>query len=300
MPYREPSPPPVDEVALERLTRQRGALRRWRFGLALAALVLPSLLFLVFERQARRLEALAEHGVRVEATVTSSTSRYTDYAYTVNGVVYRWSVGRAEAPYQRGETLPVRVLPERPSVSRPGTMGDGAAAEARKNRAFFPKVLLGMALIFAAFSLHAHRQLERLERGQAPPRPRSPRTIARFSAGLVLALVLAVNLYDDVHAVQVAAFGDRPFGWPVTFVVCAAQVLLFLPYFWILGHFAEIVAQARRDGASLSIVGLVAYALGIERVHPHLVRSRTIAALGLAYFGVLVSVWIAYAEHLGI
>lgn len=270
-------------------------------GLAAAAVLVPALFLALFERQARRLEALADHGVVTEATVVSaSASRYTDYAYVFAGERYTWNVSRSDAPFATGSTFPVRVLPEAPSFSRPGATGDAPAAEALTNRAFFPKILLGMMLFFAGMAAFAHRQLGRLERGEGPGKPLSPRGMGHTIAFLMWGLVLSVNAFDDVRAVQSQAFGARPFGLPVTLVVSLAQSVLFVPYFWVMAHAMMIVDRARRDGASLSKVGLLVYLARVHELHPDLIRSRTIVSLGVAYFGVLAAAWIAYANHLGI
>ena len=166
MPYREPSPPP-DVEALARAVRERVSLRRARFLVGAAAIVIPSFFFLLFERQARRLEALADHGVRVDATVTSSRSkRYTtyEYAYATHDELYSWSVPRHDAPFERGASVPIWVLPESPSLSRLGKTGDAAAAEAAHNRRFFPKALAVMFTFFALGTAFLHRRLVVLER----------------------------------------------------------------------------------------------------------------------------------------
>ena len=67
-------------------------LVRWRAGFAIAALAVPLGLLVLFERQARRLDALSTHGELVDAQVraVSRDSGTTFYAYRVSGNEYTW------------------------------------------------------------------------------------------------------------------------------------------------------------------------------------------------------------------
>jgi hypothetical protein len=136
----------VDVVALER------SLVRWRIGLAIVAIALPLALFALFERQARRLDALGERGVVGEATVTHATEQYTDYAYDVAGQHYTWNVARHVAPYAMGETFAIVYVPDDPALNRPGKERARGTEEAAANRSFARKVVGGV-FAFLAFNL---------------------------------------------------------------------------------------------------------------------------------------------------
>lgn len=298
--YREPAPMPPDAAAMALVARQRTGLLRARFVALALALVVPALFFLLFERQARRLDALADHGIRVDAIVTSAeTSRYTHYEYEIEGVAYRWNVAREAAPLPLGATLPVRVLPEVPSFSRPGETGDGAAREAAANRVFYPRILLGMGTFFVGIGALAHTRLRRLARGERPPQP-DLRLVARGVALVLLLVALGVNADPKVRAVHAAAFGARPLGGSPWLVVSLVETLLFLPFFPILEHVVRIAAYARRDGAGVGPIGLVLYAATLGNTRPELVRSRAIAFAGFVYFAAIVGAWIVFTSAKGI
>lgn len=96
------------------------------------------------------------------------------------------------------------------------------------------------------------------------------------------------------------AFGSEPFGFPVTWVVAAAQAILSLPFVFAIHHFMLISEQAAADGHGIGKFGLLAYAASVGQRHPHLRRSQVISVAGLIYFILVCGVWIAYADAKGI
>lgn len=298
--YRDPSPRAPDPATLELEGKKRATLVRWRAGALVLALVVPAIFYAAFERQARRLEALADHGVRATATVRVVTAQYTEYDYVVDTRAYRSSVAPALAPSRPGEDFPIRVLPEDPSFSRPGKDGAEAAREAASNRSRFPLFLAAPFAVFALVAALAQRDIRRIDRRAAPPRPPSVRTVSRLVAALLVGACLAVNAYDDVHAVQVAAFGERPFGLPVRWVCVVAQAVLAIPFVPVLEHLVRLMFAAQRDGLGGGAVGLALYGTTERGRRDELRRSWAFVLAGLAYFVVLVGAWIAFASARGI
>lgn len=273
--------------------------KRWRLGSALAALVVPLLLLALFARQARRLDALADHGTQTTPLSVSARGRYLEYRYEVDGTSFISSVGRDQVPAP--EAFDVRYLPEEPSFSRADSDGSRTRAEAAKNRANVPRILLGAFAFFALLAGVAHRDLKRRLSGKAQPRREiSPRVLAIVTTALLLAMTVSVNLYDDVHAVETKAFGARPFGLSVTLVVSLVEAILAVPYFWVLEHGYRIVLSASRDGVFLSRAGLFVYFLDLRERRPELRTSQNMVLAGFAFFVLLAGSWIAYASALGI
>ena len=294
-----PSPPP-DPARIEALVRSH---TRWRVIFVVLALVVPLGLYALLERQARRLDALADHGRTTTATVVKLTGETSDetvfYEYAVGSEHYDWSVRAQDAPFAApGESFAVTYLPEAPSLSRPGTDRSRAAAEASANRGFTKKAIVGVFAFFALNLALLEVKARKLKKGKTLVI--SPAWLGRLIALLFLVIVIGTNRYDDVLAVQQKAFGATPFGISVTLVVSTVELLLFLPYFWILEHVMRIVFQAVRDQASLSRSGLASYILNVHTRHPELGRSRVIAIAGLGYFVLLAGSWMAFASWKGI
>ncbi len=176
------------------------SLVRWRAALLIAAVLLPGALFLLFERQARRLDALAAHGERVDAQVTgvSGDQGTTFYAYRVKGTEYTWNVARADAPFPVGASFPATYLPEDPSLSRPIADRSVAAAESAKNRRFSWKLVLGLAVTLLLFAGLVHRDLRRIRTG-APSELSAPTAYRRRLALTSLLLVPAFALIGGFH-----------------------------------------------------------------------------------------------------
>lgn len=181
-------------------------LARWRTVLAILAVVVPTALFSLIERQARRLDALAAHGQAIEATVTgvSRDGNTADYAYRVGGHEYTWSAGRVEAPFAVGRTFSVTYLPDDPSLSRPIPDRRLASVEAAKNRRIAWKACAGIGLVLLVLAALAQRDLRRLRAG-APSAARDPREYRRslkLRALALLPFLVAIGAYgvDDARA----------------------------------------------------------------------------------------------------
>lgn len=148
---------------LERMARD---LSKWRAIFVVLALILPAIFYALFERQARRLDALGVHGVVMEATVTSTSGQggteFTDYAYEFDGKSYTWNVGQKEAPFPIGRTFPIVVSRDDPSLSRPGTDIAIGTREAAKNRSFSSKAVGALFVFLAICALGCHLRLRRL------------------------------------------------------------------------------------------------------------------------------------------
>lgn len=193
--------------------------RRARNGLLLAAVLVPAGCSALFERQARRLDALAQHGQTADAQVTDVDAHGTTfYRYEVDRTPYTWNVARAAAPYAVGEVFRVAYLPEEPSFSRPLAVPARAAEEAADNRRFAKRVALGVMAFFALFAALAHRDLGRLRAGQDPLDPAVYRARVRESLTVMLALV---GLVSVAHGLEARARGE-----PVAVVAVGALLAL--------------------------------------------------------------------------
>jgi len=295
----------MSNVANQQETQRLAALlrshQRGRWVITALAVLAPLALHALLERQARRLDVLAEHGRAGLATVTAvdrDASGTVDYEYTVGNARYDWSVRAVDAPGRPGETFPIRYLPEDPSFSRPGSDGGQAAREAASNRAFARKAELGVFLFFllnlGLLELKA-RKLRQNRRFAV-----SARAAGRVFALLLMGCAVAAESAPEVRGVLVKAFGETPFGIPVVPLVCGLNVLVLAPYLWVCDHLMRIVFQAVADRASISRGGIILAVLFSHRVHPELARSRNIVLAGFGYFIALVGSWIAYAASRGI
>lgn len=117
---------------------------------------------------------------------------------------------------------------------------------------------------------------------------------------LLCALVVATTYSADVHPVLVRAFGETPFGLPVTHVVAMGQGVLLLPFAYSIHHFMHIAHRAGAEGLSLGTFGLLSYAVSVGKRHPELRRSQVISLFGLIYFVAICAAWIIYADTRGI
>jgi hypothetical protein len=139
----------VPDARVERLVRSNV---RALWLCAALALVLPAGCYAGLERQARRLDALGDHGAPATARVTEVTgkpSAFVRYAYSVGGATYTWSVGLDQAPNAVGQEFPILYLPEDPSLNRPGLDRAKAIAEAASNRSFAWKIVAGLFAVLA-------------------------------------------------------------------------------------------------------------------------------------------------------
>ena len=117
---------------------------------------------------------------------------------------------------------------------------------------------------------------------------------------LLCALVVATTYSADVYPVLVKAFGEYPFGFPVTHVVAVGQCLMLLPFAYSIYHFMYIAHRAAEEGRSLGTFGLLSYAATVGKCHPDLRRSQVISLLGLIHFVAVCAAWIIYADMRGI
>lgn len=180
--------------------------RRWRNGMLLAAVLVPSGCSALFERQARRLDALAAHGQTTDAQVTRIDGRGTTfYRYEVDHTPYTWNVAREAAPYAVGEVFRVSYLPETPSFSRPLAVPAEAAAEAVRSRRFARRFAVGVMLFFGLFAALAHRELGRLRLGLDPLDPEVYR--ARVREGLTVMVALGGGV-SVLHGLEARARGE--------------------------------------------------------------------------------------------
>jgi len=210
---------------LEPPNQRAQSLIRWRAGLGIAAVALPLALFLVFERQARRLDGLATRGELVDAHVTgvSLDEGTTFYAYSVNGTEYTWNVARADAPYATGHVFPATYLPDDPTLSRPIADRTLAAREAERNRRFSWKAVLGLAATLALFAALTHRDLRRLRLG-APSELSDPRAYKRRLALTSIVLLPAFVLIGGFHIRDAMEKGESVL--PGAIALCLAIALV--------------------------------------------------------------------------
>jgi len=160
---------------------------------------MPLLLFLLLERQASRLDALAARGEPAEARVTavSRDQAFTAYAYRVGGTEYSWDAARTDAPFAVGQSFRIVILPDEPSFSRPFTDRRLAAKEAAGNRSFSLKACAGVALFLLLCAGLTHRDLTRLRDGTVSELndPKAYERRLRVTATVLIALVLGVSAF---------------------------------------------------------------------------------------------------------
>jgi len=238
-PYRSPdrtsdrSPPdPHVPAAIRSHTRSR-------LVLAVLALVLPAALFGLFERHARRLDALGHHGAVADARVVEEEVRrgstrhaaHVAYAFVVDGRRYTWSVARGEIPFYVGETFPVLYLPEDPSLTRPYVDRTRATAEAASNRAATWKIVLAFSGFFAMFALSSHLRLRRI-RAVGRTEWNDPAAYRRRLAGTGGLLLLALCLVTSWHVRDAHLHGEPAWpsllGFAFTLAVLGSTAAVFL------------------------------------------------------------------------
>ncbi len=202
-----PLPGAVTVTATVDSTARVRSLLRWRAGLAVATVLAPLGFYALFERHAKHLDALADHGVTGEATVTRTSGSITGYAYRVNGAEYTWSVKREQAPFAVGERIAITYLPEDPSLNLPVADRTLAAPRAAENRSFRTKFIVGVGAVLALFTVGVDRDLRRLRRGVAA----EPVTVAQYRRRLVvtgLAMVPPIGAIMAFHARDAAQHGE--------------------------------------------------------------------------------------------
>ena len=151
-----------------RVERSMRDLARWRLICIVLLLALPAGLYGLFERQARRLDALGDHGMTTSATVRSSSRQgsetFVEYEYSIGGATHSWSASQSDAPYAPGETFRILYLPELPSFSRPSADPAAPKAEAAANRSFSRNVVFGTFALFAVAAFACDFNLRRLRK----------------------------------------------------------------------------------------------------------------------------------------
>lgn len=186
--------------------RRITSTRRWRNGLALAAVVVPVGCSALFERQAKRLDALAREGVATTAEVTAVDARGTIfYRYVVDGTEHRWNVAPGAAPSQVGARFTAVYLPRDPTLSRPVATPAAVAAEAAGNRRFARRLALGEVLFFGLFAAMAQRDLGRLRADADPLDPAVYRERLREALAVIGLLAMGVSI---AHGVDARAKGE--------------------------------------------------------------------------------------------
>jgi hypothetical protein len=210
------APPPIDGSPEAKAAAMARSAFRWRTGLLVAAVLLPGALYGLFERQARRLDALGEHGVVTPALVTDvrrqGGATYVDYEHRFGGETFHWNVGQELAPYPVGARFDIVVLREDPSLSRPGADRKVGTAEAAENRRGTRWVIVAFGASILVAALYSEVLGQRLRsRGTAELTDPAAVRVRLLLAGMVLVpgllLVFGFHLQD--------AIGRGQSVWPV-------------------------------------------------------------------------------------
>lgn len=200
------------------------SLVRWRLVFLALAVLVPAGCQLVFERQARRLDALADHGAATTATVTSVNGEGdVGYAYEVAAQRYTWSVGPGAAPRDVGASFPIAYLPEDPSFSRPGADSAKAAVEASSNRRLAGRFVLGVVGFFLANLLLVELRLRRLRKTGLLELddPQAYRTRLAVTGAMVLAMLVGITSW---HVADAREHGEA--AWPPLVAALLALALV--------------------------------------------------------------------------
>jgi hypothetical protein len=217
------------DAHVERIVR---SLVRWRLIFLIVAVVIPAGCYGLFERQARRLDALGDHGEPTTATVTAVNRGGTvDYAYVVNGTRYTWNVAQADAPNAVGETFPITYVPEDPALSRPGADRSRGTREAAANRSFAWKVEAGVFAFLAFNVILCDVRLRRLRKtGQTElTDPRAYRTRLILTGAMLVPLLVLVfgwHLTDSLRR------GESV--WPSVLAIVGSLAVLGGTGFYVL------------------------------------------------------------------
>src|SRR5262249_11141412 len=100
-----------------------------------------------------------------------------------------------------------------------------------------------------------------------------------------------------VRAVQVALMGPLPLGVPAVVVASLVQIVLFVPFFWVMPHLMRIVMGAQVHGRGFGKVGVL---VAVATAPPELRRSRAVVVGGLIYALVVFAAWIALTSSRGV
>jgi hypothetical protein len=243
--------PTLDDL---RVARALQSNLRARWVLLALALLLPLGLHLLLERQARRLDALGEHGVAGEATVVRATSEYTYFVYEVGGVQYDWNVGRDELPEPIGAAVPIVYVPEDPALVRVGHDPTCGAVEAAENRRFGGRVGLGVFGFFTLFFLFGEQQIHELRTHGATVFS-DPAMYRRRIVRSVVILAPLLCLVTGYHLADARAKGESII--PVVLALVLSLAILG-GTLWFLTHKGRAQA-AERSGRLLRILGPLAF-----------------------------------------
>lgn len=241
-----PLPGPMTVTATVDSPSRVRSLTRWRAGFAVATVLVPLGFYALFERHAKRLDALADHGAAGEATVTGSDGPNTAYAYRVNGVEYTWSVKREQAPFTVGDRIAITYLPEDPSLNLPVADRALAAPRAAENRSFRTKFLVGVGALLALFTVGVDRDLKRLRLGVAA----APVTVVQYRRRLMitgLAMVPPIGAILAFHARDASQRGESLV--PVVLSALLVVAILIGTGFTVARHGPE---HARERAAKLT------------------------------------------------
>jgi hypothetical protein len=121
--------------------------------------------------------------------------------------------------------------------------------------------------------------------------------------GVILYAILVGTQFDPkAREVSVQAFGEKPFGLPVTAVVIIAQTILCLPMPWVFYHLMLLMLRTREEGGNLphGALSLLPFFSDAEKKFPELQRSIWICIGAFFYFVAICAAWISYTYHLGI
>ncbi len=194
--------------------------RAWLLALGLA---LPAAYFGLVERQARRLDALGDHGVAATAEVTGTRHDWLTYAYDVEGARYTGSADQIVGARSVGDAVAITYDPEKPAFGRPGDRAS-ARAKAASNRSFAWKVAGGVFYFFVANLVLAEVRLRRLRRTRRTEHddPQAYRT--RIVLSVVLLVLPALVGVTSFHLADALRRGEP--AWVVVVPTVLAVALL--------------------------------------------------------------------------
>ncbi|MCB9594868.1 MAG: hypothetical protein H6719_19255 [Sandaracinaceae bacterium] len=238
------------------------------------------------EANLRRLDA---EGLRVDARVLavdgSGDGRLADVEYAVDGATLHASVHARHVDARAGDVIEARVL--RDDLDRPRIEPldeEAIRRETRPLRGLSALIALAVGMMVLLGHVRAAREHAGLVVG-----------------GLFTLLLVGVNFDPDVAAVQAAAFGERPWGVPVTGLVCGVELLAIAPALFAIGAgLVPLATEARRRNLAVGRWGLLLFGLTATDLEPALRRRVRLAGLAGLYLVLCMLGWIAYAAWRGV